>query len=289
LRHKKQLLFDLKIKNEKAQNHYELDAGPLSSYIEYIAESVYKKLPPEVKANTKDASLFKYLDNNPKEKKPVKILLCGQPNQQQKFYIVSNYAPFCKNHFVIYAANEGNKALKQMYHNDTLFWIDSLYSQIGSGDYRLFFNRKGAGNSVDTLHFQFLKSPFPVFDYLGKKFTNFKPALIETNRKDWPFTGILARYNSSSKEEILTSLHHKILDWFSADCENTFNLLFQQAPGGYREFFFIFRKKGYNYISGIKNAIAGYEAGGNIIVENEADYNGFPSATDRLELENHQN
>ncbi len=283
LRHFERLLFDLGIKKEDAPKHYELDIDPLSPYIEIISRSDYDKLPSTVQKATKEAAFFKYLDSNPKGRL-LPILLRGRNGNEQKFCFISNVAPFCDDHLVIYADSDGNKVLKQMYHEDTLYWIDDLRSQTGSNDYRLFFTPKGAGNSEDILHYQYLKSPFPVFSYLSTNYAGQETAIIETDKSDWPFPGILARYNSSSKNEILAELDRRINKWLNDDKTNTFNLLFQSNPRGFREFFFIFRKQGYNYIEGIKNAIAGYEAGGNIIVEDRTDFDNFPSVINRLAL-----
>ena len=281
-RHNKQLLYDLNIINNKKKKYFELDENIYSPYIEYIDEKKYNDLPENNKKNIKEAAFFNYLDNNKKGK--LSIILNGKDGKEKKFCIISNYAPFCKNHFVVYSENEGNKALKQIYHKDTLYWIDSLHSQIGSKDIRLFFSPKGAGNSQDALHFQYLKSKFPAFDYLDEKYSGGASEIIETKKSDWPFPGIMARYNSNSKEIILKELNKIIKSWLNKNSNNTFNLLFQSTSCGNYEFYFIFRKLGYNYIKGIKNSIAGYEVGGNIIVENKTDFENFPSALNKLSL-----
>jgi hypothetical protein len=100
----------------------------------------------------------------------------------------------------------------------------------------------------------------------------------------WPLPGILARYGSGAKDEALAEFDRHIRGWLSLDDSHTFNLLFRIKTAGIREAFFIFRKKGFTRLSGIKNEFGGCEAGGNIIIEDRQDYDDFPGETDRLEL-----
>jgi hypothetical protein len=283
LRHNEKLLLELNIKNKQSERYYEFDPEADSCYIKYINEKEYHELSPEVRKCTKSAPFFNYYALNP-EGAMIPVYLKSLDRTTQRFNIIANHAPFSKYHFVVYSENNGFRGLKQIYHDNMLFWIDDLFCQLNNHNYRLFFTPKGSGNSVDTLHFQLIKSSFPVFEYLDKKYKTHSPVLTETDKSDWPFSGIFVRYTPDSREKTLIKLNREIHNWLSQSNDRTFNLLFQLGSNYYREFFFIFRKKGFNYIPGIKNAIAGYEAAGNIVVEDKKEYDTFPSIINRFEL-----
>jgi len=233
---------------------------------------------------TEQFSSFNYIEQNPKRKK-ISVYLHARNGFPQTFNIVPNLAPFCNNHFVVYAENGGFSGLKQVYqpHGTLLYWIDALFLQINSNNYRLFFNPKGTGNSLDTLHFQILKSTFPAFDSLDRHYPNSDTGLVDTKKTDWPFEGVLARYTCDTRDDILASMETRIERWLSNPA-NTFNLLFHVRQDGLREFFFIFRKKGFNHMAGIHNDIAGCEAGGKVIVEDWTEFENFPEETGEMEL-----
>jgi len=58
-------------------------------------------------------------------------------------------------------------------------------------------------NIEDAWYFQILKSTFPAFDSLDRHYTNNDPGLIYTNKNDWPFEGILARYIADKRDAVL--------------------------------------------------------------------------------------
>jgi hypothetical protein len=202
--------------------------------------------------------------------------------QPTRFIVTPNAAPFCANHFLVWPEPSGYTGLKQVYQNNLLFWADDLFSRLDD-DYSLFYSAKGTGNSIDTLHFQVLKMPFPAFEYLNEFYKGMETCVKETDRTAWPLFGVFARYNCGTKDKVLGDLDSFIQKWLSADSARTFNLLFT-ARADVREAFFIFRKKGVTLLPGMKNEFAGCEAGGNIIIEDWDDYKNFPAETARLEL-----
>jgi len=284
LRYNINLLYKLNIIDSYAKRFYEYDPHPSATYLIYLSEDAFNRLPPEVQKITKQAPFFNYAERYPK-RKIISVNLHSRSGFPQKFIIVPNLAPFCSDHFVVFAENGGFGGLKQVYqpHGTLLYWIDDLFLQFQTSNYNLFFTPKGAGNTLDTLHFQLLKSSFPAFDSLDRHYNNNDTGLIYTNKNDWPFEGILARYTHETRDTVLASLETKI-EYRLSNPENTFILLFHVRQDGLREFFFIFRKKGFNYISGIHNEIAGSETGGIIIVENKKEYESFPTETGKLEL-----
>jgi hypothetical protein len=277
------LLFELGIKKRGARQYYEYDDPSIDqSYITYIDEASKKNLPKDVQDKIKKATIYNYPEQNPKGKL-IDIDLYSKNGLPRIFCITANWAPFEKYHYIIFAKNNENLALKQIYHNNkTLYWIDDLFTQLNSPAYSLFFNPQGAGYSMDTLHFQLIKNSFPVFEALEQKYPLKNSKLIHTNNSDWPFKGILARYTSNTKNEVLSVLNGEINHWISGQ-NNTFNLLFRMRQDGYREYFFVFRNKGLIQIKEISNDIAGYEVAGNIIVEDRKDYENFPDKIEKLE------
>jgi len=283
LRKYSDLLIELVISNPDATQYYEYDPCQESPYIMYIDEYTNQnRLPYEIGIKNRKATVFDYHQQNPKGKlTPVE--LHSKDGCSQVFNITPNWAPFCKNHFVVFAANNGNSALKQVFHkNETLYWIDDLFSQLNSPDYSLFLNPQGAGHSMDTFHLQLIQSSFPVFENLKRSYPN-TTGLIFTDECDWPFKGILARYTPDIKDRVLFSFEEQINFWIS-NPYNTFNLLYQMNSDGSREFFFVFRQKSLSYVKGISNGIAGYEVGGNIIIEKINEYNNFPDHIEKLEM-----
>ena len=283
LRSNEELLYELGIKNRDIKRqYYEYDPSPDSPWLIYCEKNEFEKfLPPEVLSRTKQSTIFDYKELNPRgELISVKL---SSKDGSQEFNITYNWAPFKEDHFLVYANNNGNTVLKQTYHNKhTLWWMDDLLTRLNCADYRIFYNAKGAGHSMETLHFQLIKNHFPVFEKLEHIYPNKASGLIHTTKHDWPFIGILARYKSDTKERILSDLEEKIKEWIS-ESNNTFNLLCQMK-GEYREFFFVFRERGLNYIEGISNGIAGYEIAGNVIIENREEFESFPDEIDEIKL-----
>ena len=286
LRKDNDLMVNLGIRNPKAKVYYEYDPSPESSFIFYIDEYTHQNyLSGDNKKKATRTGIYKYSDNNPKgELMPVK--LCSKNGSPQAFFVTANWAPFSAYHFIVLAENDRNRALKQVYHPGcTLWWIDDLFEQLNSADYNLFFSPQGAGNSLDTLHFQIIKGPsFPCFERLGQKYPQKEPGLIDTKKGDWPFKGILARYSPETKDRVLSALEEKILLWLKSSPDNTFCLLYQLNQDGCREVFFVFRKRGLNSIKGISNYISGYEVAGNLIIEDRTEYLDFPEISEKLEL-----
>ena len=240
------LMVNLGIRNPEAKAYYEYDPSPDSPFIIYIDDFAYQNhLDEDNKKNARRTGIYEYSDNNPKgELMPIK--LCANNGSPQGFFVTANWAPFSAYHFIVFAENDGNRALKQVYYPGcTLWWIDDLFEQLNSAGYHLFFSSQGAGNSMDTHHFQIIKGPsFPCFERLGQVYSQKDPGLIETKKGDWPFEGILARYSPETKDSILSSLEEKILLWLRSSPDNTFCLLYQMNRDGYREVFFVFRKRG---------------------------------------------
>ena len=286
LRHDDKLLKDLGIRNKKAGNqYYEYDPSVNSRIIIYIDEYAYKNyLNSDKEKKPRKATIYEYHEQNPKGE-VTSVNLHSKDGVPQGFCITANWAPFCQYHFILFAKNHENLTLKQIYHTGcTLRWIDDLFNQLNNTHYRLFFNEQGAGHSMDTMHFQVLKSPFPVFEHFNQIYPNKKPELILIDEDDWSFRGILARYTLKTKDEVLSEFEKKIKEWVS-DPENTLNLLFQVSEDGFREFFFVFRKKGFNYVKGISNGIAGFEVAGNMLIEDRKEYQSFfPDKLEKLEL-----
>jgi hypothetical protein len=283
LRKNDELLFELGIKKRNAEKYYEYDPCLSSPYIFCIDESYKNRLPPEIREKLRKATVFKYDKQNPKGKL-ITVDLQSKDGFSHAFNITANWAPFCKNHFVVFAHNNGNSVLKQIFHkNETLYWIDDLFTQLDSAEYGLFYNPQNAGNSMDTKHFQLVKNSFPVFEALKRSYPNMTPGLIHTNKYGWPFKGILARYTLDTKDRVLSSLEKEICLWI-ANSKNNFNLLFSVNQNGYREFFFVFRQNGLNYAKGISNGIAGYEIGGHLIIEEREEYENFSDKSEKLEM-----
>jgi hypothetical protein len=282
LRHDRTLLFELGIRNPEAARYYELDLSPDFPYVRYLAEESYQRLEPEARKHVRISPFFNYFTVNPKAKS-LEVNLHGKDGIPQKFHITPNLAPFCDNHFLVWPEPEGFTGLKQVYHEDMIYWIDDLFCRLESG-YSLFFSAKYAGNSVDTFHTQVIRLPFPAFDYLDRYLGNTGSGLIETTTQAWPLPGVFARYNSATRAVVLAALDRYARGWLSFNDTRTFNLLFRKKAAEIREVFFIFRKKGFTRLSGINNEFAGSEAGGNIIIENREDYDRFPGKTERLEL-----
>jgi len=273
LRKEDKLLCDLGIKNHDATQYYEDVSDYDSPYLTYTEKN---QLPFEVREKTSKATIYEYKEQNPNGE-IIPITLASKDNSLQEFNITYNWAPFCENHFIVFAKNDGNRALKQIYHPQKMpWWMDDLFTQLNCPEYGSFYNDMGAGHSMATLHIQLIKNSFPVFEKLEGIYPLKEASgrLIETANDDWPFKGILARYTPDTKEKVLSDLEERIEDWMS-DSNNTFNLLYQMN-GEYREFFFVFRGKGYNYIEGISNGIAGYEVAGNIIIEDLDEFKAFP-------------
>jgi hypothetical protein len=280
LRYDQTLLCRLGIKNPNSIKYYEY-CSPDSPYVRYLDEKTWQRLPPKIRQQTKIAPFFHYFEANPRAKS-LTIYLHRKDGSSQRFNITPNLAPVASNHFLVWPdPEEGFTGLRQSYHEDMLYWLDNL--QLDAG-YSLFFSAEGSGNSVATFHFQVLQAPFPVFGYLDRHYENRK-GLIMTNMRAWPLPGILARYDSGTKDAVLAEFHRHISGWLSLDGSHTFNLLFRRRTG-IREAFFIFREKGFTYISGIQNEFGACAAGGNIIVEACQDFDKFPGETDRLELAN---
>jgi hypothetical protein len=281
LRHDQALLFELGIKNPNAVRYYEY-CLPNSPYVRYISGETWQRMQPEVRKRTKTAPFFNYFEANPKAKS-LAVNLNGKNGIPQSINITANLAPFSANHFVLWPESEGFTGLKQVYHSDMMFWIDDLFCQLDAG-YSLFFSAEGSGNSVDTFHLQLLQLPFPAFGYLERYYKDTEPGLTMTSMRAWPLTGVLARYGPGTKDGVLAELDRYIHGWLSRDGSRTFNLLFRITTAGIREAFFIFREKGFTRLPGIKNEFGACEAGGNLILENRGDYDGFPGETGRLEL-----
>lgn len=277
------MLFTLGIKKRNTKQFYEYQNIDNPDYITYIDEDAYQQLHIDIRKNVRKATIYKFSEQNPRGNL-IYFVLHSEEGSSQEFILTANWAPFQDYHFIIFAKNNGLTALKQKYHSGrTLEWIDDLFTKLKSVNYSLFFNSQGAGQSMDTLHFQLIKNEFPVFTTLNKTYNNYYPGLIRTNINDWPFEGILARYTQETKNEAFKQLNMEINEWIS-NPENTFNLLFRIKNDEYREFFFVFRKKGLNYIKGISNGIAGYEVAGNIIIENREEYEKFPDNIDEFFL-----
>jgi hypothetical protein len=281
LRYDQTLLLDLGIKNPNAVTYYEY-WSPNSPYVRYISGETWQRLRPEVRRCTKTAPFFNYFAANPKAKS-LAVNLRGIDRISQRFQIAPNLSPFCANHFVLWPEFEGRTGLKQVYYTDMLYWIDDLFCQLESG-YSLFFSAKGSGNSVDSFHAQVLRLPFPAFDCLDRYYE--ATGLIMTNVQAWPLPGMLLRYGSGTKDAALAEFDRHIRSWLSLDNTRTFNLLFRKMADGIREAFFIFRKKGFTRLSGVSNEFAACEAGGNIVIENREEYEGFPGEIERFELVN---
>jgi len=278
-------LVDLGILNSEAK-YFEYDPCPESPYIIYLDEYENKNLPPEIDRKNRKATVFK--DQNPKGE-TISIDLHSRDGHSQTFFITPNMAPFSKNHFIIFSAPQRgrNTALKQIFHNNqTLYWIDDIFTQLNSVEYGLFFNAQGANNSMDTFHVQIIniQNSFPVFESLKRSYPNTNSGLIFTEECDWPFKGILARYTPDTRDRILPSLEEEIKLWISKDPDNTFNLVCQMNQNGYREFFFVFRQKSLGYIKGISAGTAGYEVAGRLIIEDRKEFDAFPEHIEKLEM-----
>jgi hypothetical protein len=284
LRHDQTTLVKLGIKNPDAARYYEFDPSPDFPYVRYRPEQAYQGRDLETRKRVKFSPFYNYIDANPKSES-LEITLHGKDGISQRFHISPNISPFCDNHFLVWPEPENCLGLKQVYHESLFYWIDDLFSRLDS-HYSLFFSAIGAGNSLDTLHFQVLPLPFPAFDYLGRRYGDTGSGLIETSAEIWPLPGIFARYNSGTKTVVLVELDRYIRGWLSRDKARTFNLIFRKKNAGIREAFFIFRKKGIARLPGVPNEFAASEAGGNIIIESRTDYANFPSITDRFELVN---
>jgi hypothetical protein len=284
LRHDQTLLFKMGIKNPDAARYYEYNPSPDFPYVRYLTEESYQRLAPEVRKHVKASPFLNYLEANPKAKF-LAVNLHGRSGAPQKMHISPNLASFCCNHFLVWPEPDGYTGLNQSYHEDMLFWIDDLFCRLDS-NYSLFFSAKGAGNSIDTLHFQILPLPFPAFDYLSRYYGNADSILIETDERAWPLPGVFTRYHSGTKDWALADLDRYIRRWLSLDNDHTFNLLFRSMPDEIREFFFIFRKKGIARIAGITNELGASETGGNVVIEAWEEFERFPAKTERFELIN---
>jgi len=222
LRHKQELLYDLGITRRDAAKYYEYDPSDESPYIEYITEDQYQALPGEIQKQTIRAPFYNYRELNPKGKMLPTELMGKHATRQ--FNVLANYAPFVDHHFLVVAAHDENRGLKQTYHPDTLWWLDDLFGKLNDPAYSLWLSPKGCGNSVDSLHYQLLKIAFPAFTRLGQAFPH-TPDLYLVDKNVWPFSGLLARYDASTRDAILEDLHARITTYLKADSENTFNLL----------------------------------------------------------------
>ncbi|MCL2720989.1 MAG: hypothetical protein FWD47_06575 [Treponema sp.] len=285
-RNNTKLLIDLGIRKENALQYYEYEDPDIDPfYISYIDKETLNKLPNDVQKVTRKATIFIYKDQNPKGEL-ISCNLQSKDGSYQEFNVTANWAGFQENHFIIFAKvfskNNSHYVLKQIYHDDILWWIDDLFSQINSDTYSLFYSPIFAGNSMDTLHLQLIKSNFPVFEKLNNDYNNYTSELININDNVWPFPGILARYTVDDKDKILFELNDKINRYISKS-GNTFNLLFRTRKE-YREVYFAYRKKGKSYIKGISNDIAGFEVGGNLIIESKEEFENFSDKVEEIDL-----
>jgi hypothetical protein len=284
LRYNQSLLVELGIKNPNAARYYEF-CLPNASYIIYIDEETWQGLQPDVRKRAKLAAFINFSEANPKSKF-LPVYLHGKNGIPQCFHIICNLAPFCDKHFLLWPQYEGRTGLNQIYHSDMLYWIDDLFCQLEGTGYTLFFSAEDAGNSLKTFHFQILKLPLPVFDYLDRYYAHRAGFdLITTSTQAWPLDGIMARYDSSTKDAALAEFDLSIREWLSRDDSHSFNLLFRiKAASGIREAFFIFRKKGFTRFCRIKNTFGACEAGGHVIIEDREDFDNFPDESGPLEL-----
>jgi len=286
------LLDRLGIINIEAESYYEVPSSDSPDFLSYVPK---KDLPKE--ASFRTASIFPNYNEDPNKNKNPKgkffrITLHAQDRSASDFNITPNWAPFCpeeKEHFIVVSAPYDKKALRQIFHtNRTLYWIDDLMSQLNSCEYSGFFNI--TSYSMDTLHYQLLKTKLPVFDRLGVLYPD-KTILapIKTTKSDWVFPGILCRYNDQSKKSVLARFEKMILKWQSENSQRTFDILFHITDDGYREFYCIFRDKDLIYIKpgNVKAQItmAGLETSGIIIVESSTIFKAFPEIIADFKLE----
>ncbi|GBR77352.1 hypothetical protein RDn1_011 [Candidatus Termititenax dinenymphae] len=256
--------------------YYEYPAPELNNkQLKIISEKDYQFLTPKEQFQTNRACFI-----NPNEL-TTSVYLSGYKGAPQKFSIGANFAPLGHNHFVAWTvpqeSADGELTLRQAYQGiNQLYWIDDLLTKLNDPEYRLFFSAIGAGATSYTQHYQFLQEKFPAFAHLSYYYPNSGSEIIYTSKHAWPFNGFLARYDSQSKETVLTGLTRLIKHWLRQKPNNTFNLLAQLRPDGTREIYFAKRKYGLNYMQGMSNMFGGYEVAGNIVMEDPREYQSFP-------------
>jgi hypothetical protein len=292
VRNKPLLLEKLGSKRKNVKPPLEVTSLRSSKLIDYVYDEQLQDHPYKDEEGIRPATIFPYKILNPKGR-VLEINLNGKNGEKKSFYITPNYACFNDNHHIIFPVNDGNSALKQVYQEDLLYFMDTL-AQIGDANYRCFFNSEGAGHSMRTFHIQVLKARFRVFENLDRYYedNDFEAdPVINTCSDAWPFTGFLCRYRKETMKTILPALEAKIDEWLSKDTiNNTFNLLFQIREDGYREFFFAPRIK--NEISlkftldgKEENVVmAGFEIAGTIILDSLNIFNNFPQIIEGVTL-----
>jgi hypothetical protein len=250
--------------------------------LQLIDVETFNKLGPKHQNNLQPAHFL-----NPAEF-TIPLKLSGYKNNLQDFLMGANYAPFGAGHFVVWTPAQnttaGLLAYQQIYQGiNQLYWADSLLSQIGDPEYRLFFNARGTGNSSNIFHFQVLREKFPVFAQFSYYYHYNRSEIIYTSRRAWPFQGFLARYTLETQKTVLEELTTHIKHWLKQKPFHTFNLLAKFRPDGRREIFFVKRKSSLIYLKGISNSFSGYEVAGNIVVENMQEYQNFPDRIRNIE------
>ena len=285
LRGNKELLQDLGIYNPDVDEYYEC-FDPLSSHVTYRKGSTLS----EIERNLfKKATIFPYHVLNPKGELLSASLRSKEGLPNQNVYITSNNAAMSSGiHMIFFAQNDGDRAIRQVYHEGFLFWIDDLmFNQLGSTKYRGFFNNTGAGHSMHTWHGQILTDSFPIFVWLNEKKLFKKSGVIETSKRDWALPGYYIRYLPNEKNQILCDSEAIIKDWI-ANPAHTFNLLFQLNENCCREMFIVPRHKELRYIqpNGVndKISIAGLESAGILIIESWKTFYEFPKDTEEFIL-----
>ncbi|MDR2428174.1 MAG: hypothetical protein LBD62_00010 [Candidatus Margulisbacteria bacterium] len=268
-------------------------------FYEYINSDLGRKKLQIIDAETFNKLSQKHRNNlqpahflNPAEF-TIPLKLSGHKNNQQDFLMGVNYAPFGAGHFVVWTPAQNTTAglltYQQVYQGiNQLYWADSLLSQIGDPEYRLFFNARGTGNSSNIFHFQVLREKFPVFAQLSRYYHHNGSEIIYVSRQAWPFQGFLARYTLETKKAVLEALTTHIKHWLKQNLSHTFNLLAQFMPDDRREIFFVKRKSNLIHLQGISNSFSGYEVAGNIVVEDMREYQNFPDRIRNIEWDTRQ-